>query len=189
MLKQFKNPIALFFLKFGTLYLVWFLFYDVWLRSPKENVRDGEITIENSSSIDIWMIEKTTSVSVSTLKKLGHDVFYDGARTFGIVGSNGLWVGDSCNAISLIALFSGIMICLSGKWWIKLVYIFIGGIIIWLMNVIRLVVLAILSSSSPESIEFNHTYTFTIFIYCIIIFMWYFWIKKFADLDACPEEK
>lgn len=184
MLEKLKHPIVILLIKFALLYILWFLFYDVWLRSPHTMKTPDGIVTEQTSALDEWIIKTTTQVSVSVLSVLGNEVFYDGFRTLGIEGSGGLWVGDSCNAITLIALFAGLIICLSGIWWHKLIYIFAGSILIWLLNVLRLVFLAIIDTESRVLTEFNHTYTFTLLVYAVIIFLWFFWIKKFADLKS-----
>lgn len=188
MLKRLNHPVVFLLLKFGLLYLAWFLFYDVWLRSPSEIISKDEMQTENTSLLDNWIITKTTSASVAVLSGLGYDVFYDGFRTLGVNGSAGLWVGDACNAITLIALFAGLIICLDGIWWHKLIFIFCGSLAIWLLNVFRLVALAIFDSHSRALTEFNHTYTFTIIVYAFIIFLWYWWIKKYADLKSDRNE-
>ncbi len=188
MLEKLKHPIVILLLKFASLYLVWFLFYDVWLRSPEITGPECAQMPEQTSELDNWMIIRTTSVAATILTSLGNEVNYDGARTIGIEGSSGLWMGDSCNAITLIALFTGLIIVFSGIWWQKLIYIFIGSICIWFLNVLRVVFLAIINYQSPELTEFNHTYTFTILIYAFIIFLWYWWIKKYSGMEILKNE-
>lgn len=189
MLEKLKHPIVVLFVKFGLLYLVWFLFYDVWLRNPKEKNPTTEQALESTSALDEWVVSKTSNATKIILEVLGHEVFQDQNRTIGIVGSGGLWIGDSCNAITIIALFSGIILILSGIWWHKLIFILLGSLSIWLLNVFRMVFLAIINLESPELTEFNHTYTFTIIMYAYIIFLWYWWIKKFSELKVNPVEQ
>jgi exosortase family protein XrtF len=181
MLKYLKQPIFLFFLKFLLLYFIWFLFYEVYLRSPGDYIPVGESEPEKTSSLDFWVIQKTTATSANILDALGYDVFFDGGRSLKINDSGGVWVGDSCNAISIIALFAGIIISLNGIWWHKLIFILIGSFCIWLLNVLRLILLTILSWKDPASVDFNHTYTFTIIIYAFVIGFWLIWIHFFND--------
>lgn len=180
MLEKIKHPLVILLIKFTALYLLWFLFYDVWLRSPSDTFMNGEKMPEKTSALDEWVIIQTTITSKGILEIFGHEIFYDGFRTIGIEGSAGLWVGDSCNAITLIALFTGMILIFSGSWWKKLIYILLGGITIWFLNVLRIVFLAILDLHSKSLAEFNHTYTFTIIVYAYIIFLWYLWLKKFS---------
>lgn len=190
MKEKLKHPIVILFLKFGLLYLGWFLIYDVWLRNPNEKLEsEGQPNLEHSSSLDEWVVRQTSSATKIILESLGHEVFDDGNRTIGIVGSGGLWIGDSCNAITIIALFAGIIIIVSGIWWKKIIFILLGAISIWILNVFRMVFLAIINLESQALTEFNHTYTFTIIMYAYIIFLWYWWIKKYSDTPLIENEQ
>ncbi len=188
MLEKLKHPLVLLFVKFGLLYLVWFLFYDVWLRNPNDQKIDDEFNLQNTSALDEWVVTRTSNTTKVILEALGHEVFQEDNRKIGIVGSGGLWIGDSCNAVTIIALFSGIIIILSGIWWHKIIFIVLGSFTIWILNVLRMVFLAVINLESPELTEFNHTYTFTIIMYAYIIFLWYWWIKKFSELKPTKVE-
>ena len=42
-------------------------------------------------------------------------------------------------------------------------------------NVVRVIVLARIQATSPEWLEFNHDYTFTVLIYGLVFALWYLW--------------
>jgi hypothetical protein len=92
MLKQFQqlSPIYRFLVGFACLSVGWYLLY-TFLLSPYTN-------------FDMVVINSTLSVTESILEMLGHSTFIEG-RTIRIAGTSGLWVGDNCNAISLLLLF------------------------------------------------------------------------------------
>jgi exosortase/archaeosortase family protein len=48
------------------------------------------------------------------------------------------------------------------------------------VNVIRIVSLAIITKYYPQSLAFNHDYTFTIVVYGFVIFLWWLGIKKWG---------
>lgn len=102
-------------------------------------------------------------------------------QVLGIDGSNGVWVGGGCNAITLFGLFSVFIIAYPGqrksKWW----YILLGIITIHILNILRVAALAMISYYKPEYLAFNHTYTFTFIIYCYIFWLWITWANKFAN--------
>jgi exosortase family protein XrtF len=103
-------------------------------------------------------------------------------QVIGIDGSNGVWVGSNCNAITLFALFAVFIIAYPGsqkhKWW----YLVLGMITIHLLNILRVAALAIIARNSPLSLDFNHTYTFTFLIYGYIFLLWMIWVSRFASI-------
>ena len=162
-----KNPITRFLITVLLLLLSWYCIYDLWLH-PAEKM-------------DLFVIDKTISVSKWILETLGYTVYTGSDRLIGIDGANGLWIGDNCNAISLFALFTGFIIAYKGKIKYKIPYILLGILSIELLNVLRVVGLAILDTHSRAWTEFNHTYTFTIIIYAFIFMLWMMWVNKFSS--------
>ena len=162
-----KNPITRFLITVLLLLLSWYCIYDLWLH-PAEKM-------------DLFVIDKTISISKWILETLGYTVYTGSDRLIGIDGANGLWIGDNCNAISLFALFTGFIIAYKGKIKYKIPYILLGILSIELLNVLRVVGLAILDTHSRAWTEFNHTYTFTIIIYAYIFMLWMMWVNKFSS--------
>jgi exosortase family protein XrtF len=109
-------------------------------------------------------------------------------QVVGIDGSNGVWVGSNCNAITLFGLFAVFIIAYPGqhknKWW----FVISGIIAIHLLNIFRVVGLALLSLKAPAYLDFNHTYTFTFIIYGFIFVLWMIWINRFATKDLSSEK-
>jgi exosortase family protein XrtF len=101
-------------------------------------------------------------------------------QVIGIDGSNGVWVGSNCNAITLFALFSVFIITYPGyqrdKWW----FVPSGILAIHLLNILRVVALALVANYYPRYLDFNHTYTFTFVVYGFIFFLWILWVNKFS---------
>lgn len=164
-----KNPVVKFLLLVFSLYIAWFLIYDLWLH-PDER-------------LDLLVIDLTVSLSKKTLELFGYAVYTGADRLIGIDGASGLWIGDNCNGIALFALFSWFIIAYKGKVKYKLIFIPIGIITIQLLNVLRVVVLAIIDTHSRSWTEFNHTYTFTIIIYGYIFSLWMLWVNRFSEKE------
>jgi len=101
-------------------------------------------------------------------------------QVIGIDGSNGVWVGSNCNAITLFTLFAVFIIAYPGeqknKWW----FILAGIAAIHILNILRVVALALIAKSYPTHLDFNHTYTFTIIVYGFIFMLWMIWVNRFA---------
>lgn len=160
-----KHPVILFLLKALALYVIWYIAYEVWLH-PTE-------------IIDSWVIKVTLQASLALLHLMGYHTFSPYFKEIGIDGTNGLFMGDNCNSIDLFALFTGFIIAFPGVWKKKLWYIPLGIITIFLCNVIRVTLLAIIQKNySTKALEFNHTYTFTVLVYLVIFMLWVYWIRK-----------
>jgi len=105
-------------------------------------------------------------------------------QVVGIDGSNGVWVGSNCNAISLFSLFSVFVLAYPGHQKNKLWFVPLGILLIHILNIIRVISLAIIAYYSPYSLSFNHTYTFTFFVYAFIFLLWMVWVNKFAQKNS-----
>lgn len=158
--------ISLFILKAIGLYLLWYIVYDNWL------VKDG--------LIDKFLINHLVSSTEMVLSFIGYETFiYSDA--VGVDGTHGVLIGVPCNGLDLFALFAGFVLIFPGKIKYKLFYIPIGILFIHIVNVLRLVALALVVVYSPDSLQFNHKYTFTIFVYLIVFLMWVVWVKKYSQ--------
>jgi len=159
------SPIYQFLLTFALLCLGWYLLYN--------------FLIQPYTTLDMMVIDSTLWLSEGILEGMGHTTFVDG-RLIRIAGTSGLWVGDNCNAISLFALFTGFIVSFPGQIKSKLWFIPLGIFIIFLVNALRVVFLAVIDTYSRKWTEFNHTYTFTILIYALIFGMWMFWVNRYS---------
>ncbi|MCB0401989.1 MAG: hypothetical protein KDD41_07885 [Flavobacteriales bacterium] len=164
-ISQQDKIISLFILKGFGLYLFWFLLYDNWL------LKDG--------LVDHFLIEHLVHATASILDLFGYTTFQY-ADAVGIDGTHGVLIGAPCNGLELFALFTGFIIIFPGKVLNKLIYIPVGVLMIHLLNISRLVGLAVVVLYYPNSLEFNHKYTFTIAIYAVIFLLWILWVKKFS---------
>jgi exosortase/archaeosortase family protein len=159
-----KNPLYRFLLNALGFYILWYIAYDLWLH-PKE-------------TIDTYIVRETMLFARHILDFLGFTTFSNEARLVGIDGTPGLWMGDNCDSIELCAIFTGFIVAFPGLWKHKLWFIPLGWVLITLMNVLRIIALAITQKyASKQWLDFNHTYTFTIMVYLFIFLLWYLWIK------------
>ena len=165
-MKLLNEPIVKFLLWGFVLYISWFALYEWWIHPMQW--------------VDKAVIESTIGLSYKVLQWMGYAVEINGDRMLRILGTPGLYIGDSCNGISLFALFGIFLIAFPGKIISKFFFIPAGILLIHLMNVLRVVILAVIETYSYGWTEFNHTYTFTIIIYACIFGMWLFWINKYS---------
>ncbi|HSI91325.1 MAG TPA: archaeosortase/exosortase family protein [Adhaeribacter sp.] len=155
------------------LYIAWYLFYDLWM------FPDGRL--------DTWLSLQEVYLSSEVLQLVGYNAGAQGDRLT-INGYPVVAVGNPCNAMVLFALFAGFIIAYPGPWKAKLYYIPVGIIAIYLLNVLRIVALALNSFHSRHTLEFNNKYTFAAVVYCCIFLFWMYWVKHYAKpvTEAVP---
>ena len=158
----------------SALYLVLYLLYQFVVK--KYTWYDQKFIGQIIAGAD-WLLQQMGYATFKVLQDRDMQVI-------GIDGSNGVWIGSNCNAITLFTLFSVFIIAYPGqqkaKWW----FIPAGIVAIHLLNILRVVGLAVLSLKAPEYLDFNHTYTFTFIIYGFIFYLWTLWINRFSHAEA-----
>jgi exosortase family protein XrtF len=102
----------------------------------------------------------------------------------GLADSLGVTVGAPCDGAPLIGLYVSFIVAFPGPWRTKCWFVPAGVCLIHLMNILRIMGLAIIVSWNPDWLAFNHDYTFTIAIYGYVFYLWYLWIYRFANKTA-----
>jgi len=167
-----RNAFTRFLLISGCLYLFLYLFY--------------QFVIRRYTWYDQRFIGSIINAADALLRTMGYSTYKvltdRDIQVFGIDGSNGVWVGSNCNAITLFSLFAVFIIAYPGsqrhKWW----FIPLGMLAIHLLNIVRVAALAIIARNTPLSLDFNHTYTFTFLVYGFIFMLWMIWVNRFAKI-------
>jgi exosortase family protein XrtF len=171
MKNPFSNPFILFLVKAAILYIGWELLYELWLHPNR--------------TLELLVVSNITLLVNGILELLGFalidpDMIQGYDRTLGIDSTHGLYIADSCAGVPLMALFAGFILAYPGSTIRKLIYIPIGLIIIHLINILRIVGLAIVTLYAPEMLDFNHHYAFTIIVYTCIFLLWILWVNRFS---------
>ena len=152
-------------------YLLWYILYQYFLK--------------DSTQLDEWLIHSMVLVSEWVLRGLGFALYEISSADFrwqlGIANSVGLLeIGASCDGLVLFALFAVFILAFPGPMRRKLWYIPAGIVLIHLANLVRVVSLVIIQYNRPESLKFNHDYTWTVLIYGFIFWLWYLWATRFS---------
>jgi len=92
------------------------------------------------------------------------------------------YIVEGCNAISVILLFVAFMLAFFERWKRTLLFILGGSVLIYIMNVLRIVVLAIGIYEYPEYSEVLHGTLFPAIIYGTVVLLWLIWIRSFKKL-------
>lgn len=162
-----------FLLKAILLYITWFVSYDFF--------------IAPNGSLDSWLDHRLATDASSLLRLVGYSSDTIPGIRQTLVRLNGvsmIGVGNPCNGLELFVLFAGFILCFSGNYLKKILFIVTGILLIHLINVLRTIALTLIQFKSPENLEFNHHYTFTIVVYLFIFYMWMIWVNKYSGVSS-----
>ncbi|MBN4070363.1 exosortase family protein XrtF [Olleya sp. AH-315-F22] len=91
---------------------------------------------------------------------------------------------EGCNSISIIILFVSFIVAFAGKFKVTLFYLLSGSVLIYAVNLIRIVILSIGLYNYPWRREILHTVIFPLIIYGLVFLLWMFWVNRFATLKT-----
>ena len=161
-------------------YVVWSVAYEQVL---KPNTKLDEVVIEH-------MVRSTEAVFEAVGWPVGT---YPQPATHrdrvGVAGHAGVQIGAPCDGVALLALFAIFILAFPGPLSRKAWFIPAGMALLHMANIGRVVVLTRIQATSPEWLEFNHDYTFTVLIYGLVFGLWYLWTvwgrpSRRPDADA-----
>lgn len=87
---------------------------------------------------------------------------------------------EGCNSLSVIILFISFMIAFAGRLKPTLLYILVGSVLIYSVNLMRIVILSIGLYNYPWRREILHTVIFPLMIYGLVFLLWMFWVNNFS---------
>ncbi len=87
---------------------------------------------------------------------------------------------EGCNAMSVIILFISFVIAFSGKWKQTIIYVFLGSVLIYFLNVLRIILLSILIFHYPNQENILHGVVFPLLIYGVVFILWVIWVNNFS---------
>lgn len=128
----------------------------------------------------------TRIVQVGAMKLLS--LFYTdiGADENVIVlnGSRAVSIARQCNGLELIVLYLGFIICLPSNAKRMISFGVIGTLIIYILNIIRTAILAVMYDINHSMTDFAHHYVFKIVIYAVVFLGWVLYMKKPKQHEA-----
>jgi exosortase family protein XrtF len=92
-----------------------------------------------------------------------------------------LRVVEGCNALSVIILFAAFVVAFSGKWLTTICFLFVGSVLIHMMNILRIAVLSLALLYYPEQQTLLHGVIFPLIIYGFVFGSWVIWVNQFSN--------
>lgn len=98
------------------------------------------------------------------------NMFYEGKVLYRVI--------EGCNAISVMILFLAFVLAFAKAWKKTILFSLFGMTAIYLANLFRLVLLAIIFIDYPEFSHTAHDLVFPAIIYGMTVLLWLYWIRK-----------
>ena len=89
---------------------------------------------------------------------------------------------EGCNAVSVIILFLSFVVAFSGNLKTTFFYILSGSVLIYSVNLLRIVLLTIGLYHYPKYEDILHSVVFPAIIYGMVFLLWVFWVNRFSKL-------
>lgn len=85
---------------------------------------------------------------------------------------------EGCNSVSIIILFIAFIVAFSQNWKKTMLFLIIGAVLIYAVNLIRIALLAIALYQLPRYQEILHTVIFPGIIYGMVFLLWVIWVRS-----------
>lgn len=175
------RQIQRFLLKILIVFLIWKLSYHLYLRP--HNTIDLPLTniTAKATAMVLHTFDKNNTYTTVPVPTTNKDSFYK--VTIFKNGRKGLSIADPCNALELMVLFWGFIVCIPTNAKRLLLFSIFGLIVVFALNVIRCMLMFQLNVSDHEWFDFAHHYGFKLVVYFAIFLIWVLYAKK-VRVDA-----
>lgn len=90
---------------------------------------------------------------------------------------------EGCSSVSIIILFLSFIIAFSGSLKSTVLFGLFGSLLIYVVNILRIIAISILYIKFPEYQAILHDLVFPSIIYGLTFMLWVTWVKYFSKLN------
>lgn len=175
-MKKHKN-VVIFLIKFFATYFILVAFYNNYLQKHQQKI--GEF---KTAPITMLVADQTVSLldffgynagAYQHKEELSVKLLVEGNYTSRII--------EGCNSVSILILFVSFIIAFSGSIKATIIYIILGSLFIYAINIARIAFLSIMIYKYPKHQEFLHNLVFPAIIYGLVFLLWVVWINRFSN--------
>jgi exosortase family protein XrtF len=166
------KPFLIFLASFFGTYILLTFFYQLFLNGF-ENTKVDTITrfvAQNTEEVISWFYQSLR------IEEVANEPFF----SINFQDKSVAVIVEGCNGISVIILFISFIVAFSGSLKNTLLFIFGGSLIIYIVNIFRIVLLTILMLHFPAQEPVLHGVVFPLIIYGIVFILWVIWVNKFS---------
>ena len=172
--KEYKG-VVVFLAKFLGLYLVLNLAYGFFIEYYEPDSDPFTRIITNHV---VWLLSLfDSSVSSTVTPGVYYITVEHSLKTV-------IRVFEGCNSLNVMIVYVSFLFAFTGPVRLVLRYLFIGIIVIYIMNLARVMLLYGVALYYPKNLYFFHKYFFTAILYAVVFVLWYIWIRKITKLES-----
>ena len=174
-----NRTIVVFLIKFFATYFILAGIYSVYLKQTQQK---GDL-------FSCSPLTKTVANHVQiTSKMLGYDAYVEQhtqelSMKFILNGKYVSRIIEGCNSFSIIVLFLSFIIAFSGSVKATILFGLFGSILIYFVNLLRIIALSILYYKFPKQQEYLHDLLFPAIIYGLTFILWITWVKFYSNIS------
>lgn len=171
--KQYK-PFFSFLGKFLVFYIFFALIYKLYLNQYDSTKYEVDAISKSVAHQTVWII----NFFGGEARTFHHDlepsmkILYKEKYSARII--------EGCNAISVIIMFAAFVFAFSNGFKRTITFIFLGSLIVYVLNIVRIALLTYALYYYPEYEELLHGTVFPLFIYGVVFLLWILWVTKFS---------
>ncbi|MFZ4058987.1 MAG: hypothetical protein ACOYKE_12660 [Ferruginibacter sp.] len=167
-----QNRLALFLLKLIVLVILWRSLYVFVLQPARipDAVLTRVTTIASTKGIN-YFFNPIPNVHWISKPNIPGDFLMQAQETV-------FYIGDFCNGLDTMIIYLGFIIVLPYPFKRKLVFGLVGIILLYLINIIRIVMLFWVFKNYPAQFDIDHHYIFTIIMHLFVLLGWFLFIKS-----------
>lgn len=173
-----NKTIIVFLVKFFTTYFILFGAYSLYLNKTQQKT-------------DIFVCSPITGVVADHVDKMSEMLGYDShieqnthelSIKYILDGNYVARIVEGCSSISIIILFLSFIIAFSGNIKSTILYGLFGSILIYVVNILRIIAMSVLLLKFPQYEKILHDLFFPAVIYGLTFILWITWVKYFSNL-------
>jgi exosortase family protein XrtF len=131
--------------------------------------------------------------STGLISKLGYnaEIIAHETKAQMVLNMNGSYLAsiiEGCNSVSVIILFIAFIVAFTQGFKKTFFFIFVGSCLIYIVNVLRIVILAIALYHYPNHEKILHGVIFPGIIYGMVFLLWMLWIKVLVPKNEANNE-
>lgn len=175
---KYKSVIRFIVLFLGT-YLILSALYSFYLKASAESGYPPDFftnLVAKQSAALLTAFGYDAALEFNSIRK-GMLVIMDNKFAVNIV--------EGCNAISVIILFVSFIISFAERFKKTFLFLLAGAVLIYIVNILRIALLAIALFKYPEYQEVLHSVIFPAVIYGMVFILWIVWVR---NLNAKPAQ-
>ena len=174
-----NKAIIVFLVKFFATYFILFGTYSLYLHK----------TQQKEDFFSCSPITRTVANHVSKVSRmLGYDAQIEQhteelSIKFILNGKYVSRIIEGCNSVSIIILFVSFIVAFSGALKHTVIFGLFGSLLIYVVNVLRIIAVSVLHVRYPEYETILHDLLFPSIIYGLTFMLWITWVKYFSKLN------